>query len=157
MVTASLSDPITDWVELLKKQSVFEENGQEWIFRGQSNGSWPLASTLERAVEDFDLDRKLIPDFELKLLHEFMRHYHLYAPESPPRAGDTLDWLALMSNTLSAGLVVFTQDCGAVSGSRQGLGAIVRTPQAGAPSASGPFAARAHRLSGACDLPMLWR
>lgn len=96
MVTASLSDPITDWVELLKKQSVFEENGQEWIFRGQSNGSWPLASTLERAVEDFDLDRKLIPDFELKLLHEFMRHYHLYAPESPPRAGDTLDWLALM-------------------------------------------------------------
>lgn len=80
----------------MTRQSLFEERNEEWIFRGQSHGQWPLASTLERAVKDFGLRRDQTCDFELKLLHEFMRHYHLYAHEAPPRAGDTLDWLALM-------------------------------------------------------------
>jgi transposase len=40
--------------------------------------------------------------------------------------------------------------------SRDDHGAGVRAAQAGAPAAAGASAARAHRLSGAFDLPMLW-
>ena len=32
----------------------------------------------------------------MRLILEFMRRYHLYAVEPPPKKGDTLDWLALM-------------------------------------------------------------
>jgi hypothetical protein len=37
-----------------------------------------------------------MPYVEIQLILEFIRHYHLYTSESPPRPGDTLDWLAVM-------------------------------------------------------------
>lgn len=47
-------------------------------------------------MSGFNLTPDRVPDLEIKLILEFMRHYHLYAAEAPPRPGDTLDWLALM-------------------------------------------------------------
>jgi FRG domain len=92
----ALSRKIRDWAGLSGRQQLFDKTGKEWIFRGQ-NGGWPLSSSLERATSDFNLDQaKLLPNLEIKLLLEFIRHYHLYASEAPPRHGDTLDWLALM-------------------------------------------------------------
>src|SRR5438132_1465236 len=50
-----------------------------------------------------------------------------------------------------------SRDRGADGCSREDCGAVVRAAQAGTPRAARTFAARAHRLSGAFGLSMLWR
>jgi hypothetical protein len=91
-----LSRKILNWMDLAGRQQQFEKTGKEWVFRGQSH-TWPLSSSLERAASEFDLDRAdALPDLEIKLILEFVRHYNLHAREVPPRQGDTLDRLALM-------------------------------------------------------------
>lgn len=89
---------INDWNSLMKAQNVFRhaEKKEEWVFRGLSDGNNCLETTLERVVNEFSVPSDKIPDLEVKLILEFMRRYHLYAVEPPPRKGDTLDWLALM-------------------------------------------------------------
>ncbi len=97
-VLAELPDEIVDWPSLTKAQDVFRraEADEEWVFRGLSDGSGSLTTTLEQVAAEFDVSGDKIPDLEVKLILEFMRRYHLYAVEPPPRKGDTLDWLALM-------------------------------------------------------------
>src|SRR5712692_4271262 len=97
-VLAELPDKIEDWPSLTKAQDVFRrtEAEQEWVFRGLSDGSSHLATTLEQVAAEFEVRGDKIADLEVKLIYEFMRRYHLYAVEPPPRKGDTLDWLALM-------------------------------------------------------------
>jgi hypothetical protein len=93
--TYKLGRKIECWEELTNRQQLFEQEGQEWVFRGQGN-PWQLRPSLERAVEEFKLDFAKVPRLENDLITEFVRRYHLYAVEQPPLPGDTLDWLALM-------------------------------------------------------------
>lgn len=93
-----LPEKIEDWLSLTKAHDLFlhAEAKEEWVFRGTPEASTALMTTLERVAEEFGVTSDKIPDLEVKLLHEFMRRYHLYAVEPLPRRGDTLDWLALM-------------------------------------------------------------
>jgi len=97
-ILREIPDRIKDWASLTKVQDIFRraEDKEEWVFRGLSDGSIHLKTTLERVAEEFKVPGVKIPDLEVKLIHEFMRRYHLYAAEPPPSKGDTLDWLALM-------------------------------------------------------------
>jgi hypothetical protein len=95
-IRKSLGRTIDDWPTLMAKQQLFDETGDEWVFRGHSHEGWSLTTSLERSVEEFALAQTMTPDLEVKLILEFVRHYHLYTREQPPRPGDTLDWLALM-------------------------------------------------------------
>lgn len=62
-----------------------------WIFRGQSNSNWELASTFERSPEPNRYN-------ELFLLREFKRSAsHYIEPAEMPR--NTLEWLALMQHS----------------------------------------------------------
>ncbi len=45
-----------------------------WAYRGQSE-DWPLKTSLERALKDWDIDLSLAPGIEQQLVREFRRQY----------------------------------------------------------------------------------
>ena len=55
-----------------------------------------LETSLECVAREFGVEGTNIADLEVKLINEFMRHYHLYTAGALPKRGDTLDWLTLM-------------------------------------------------------------
>jgi len=71
----------------------------QWAFRGQTNESWGLSTTLERAMlTDDHADKKaIIGEKEKLILWEFKRRGHHYLSSVPP---DTqhLEWLALIQH-----------------------------------------------------------
>lgn len=94
---------IENWPSLARAQDAFRkaEENHEWVFRGvddesNSHDVNDLRTTLELVAQEFSIAPDQVPDLEQRLILEFMRRYHLYAVEPPPRTGDTLDWLALM-------------------------------------------------------------
>ena len=89
---------------------------------------------------------------KLKLTIKKLRHEQF--GQSSER-GALLDQLELQLADLEENAAQ-AETGGAPGGSREDHGAIVRAAQAGAPSAARAFATRAHRLSGPCNLPMLW-
>jgi hypothetical protein len=91
-----LEREISDWSSLTARQGMFDSTGAEWVFRGQSGNAWPLCTTLERTAEEFGLSRHNLQRLEIALIHEFIRGYHLYSNDPPPKPGDTIEWLALM-------------------------------------------------------------
>jgi len=91
-----LNQPIKSWRSLISRQQRFEATSEEWVFRGHRDNRWKLETSFERAVKDFRLEKQNPRDLEVKLIVEFVRHYHLHTHEAPPQPGDTLDWLALM-------------------------------------------------------------
>jgi len=66
-----------------------------WIYRGQREAEWPLATAFQRCCEDNRIRHRL--KFEDGLIREFQRAYHLYA-SSPPDKDAYLEWLALMQH-----------------------------------------------------------
>lgn len=100
---AELPRLITDWPSLAKVQDAFwrTEENHEWVFRGvdderSSQDVNDIKTTLELVADEFSIDQDKVPDLEQRIILEFMRRYHLYTVEPPPKTGDTLDWLALM-------------------------------------------------------------
>lgn len=90
---------ISEWQHL---QALYEslkgEPGRRWLFRGQRDYGWDLASTLERTVHrKFGEPLTRMPDFERWLLAEFKRHAHRYS-KSLPDPDDTFRWLSLMQH-----------------------------------------------------------
>ncbi len=100
----------------------FFDLGKNWIWRGQSNYQWPLATTLERPFTDenkiyrtfhekylskCDYSWGLLPStlprfeslpyFEERLLEEFKRSLCDELPR-PPSSDDFIDWLAIMQH-----------------------------------------------------------
>jgi len=71
----------------------------KWVFRGQSNSTWGLYSSLERALGQINNDdrRRIVEGKEKLLLREFMRRAHHYIP-SPPLNTESLEWLALIQH-----------------------------------------------------------
>lgn len=103
----NLPQQITDWEDLARAMDFFRclelgkqasGNAEEWVFRGVGDAAddTALSTTLDQVASDFEIKGEAIARIEIDQLLEFMRRYHLYAVESPPAKGDTLDWLALM-------------------------------------------------------------
>ncbi len=84
------------WAELVDCEVDLDSINQEWVFRGHSQSSWLLDSTLERAFSPNVTNRKEIAEIEEDLLIDFWRHYDLHSVAPPPRDNDTLAWLSLM-------------------------------------------------------------
>lgn len=68
-----------------------------WIFRGHSDSTWRLTTTIERAAEQFRCSPSLIWIREKVLMDEFQRRAHHYI-QSPPGPDDLIEWLALVQH-----------------------------------------------------------
>lgn len=110
---------IEGWSDATKWFTFFADSGAQWVFKGLSNETWELETTLDRAVgalwgrADWLNDRsgprrrelrrvlvegpagELTDLVERRLLREFVRQYHHFRRERPI-AGDVMEWLSLM-------------------------------------------------------------
>jgi FRG domain len=91
-------------------KSIFSAHGTDWIFRGQSNSEWNLATAFEREVtpraellvrrnkmyQSSDVSYSLLRTEDV-LLKAFKRAAHLYLKDAD-LPSHTLDWLALMQH-----------------------------------------------------------
>lgn len=68
-----------------------------WAFRGHSDNTWPLLSTLSRYFKDFHIHEKAWPQQEYRILRIFRRKAHLFL-EHIPEEDDSFQWLALMQH-----------------------------------------------------------
>ncbi|MFJ3386821.1 FRG domain-containing protein [Lysinibacillus sp. NPDC086135] len=66
-----------------------------WVFRGQSNSSWSLQTSLERGATNTDW--REIPKIERKIIDKFKRRAFHYM-EKLPQKEDTLEWLSLIQH-----------------------------------------------------------
>ncbi len=66
-----------------------------YVFRGQSDSSWGLKSSFERAAEDIEPNKW--PILEHNMLLEFRRHAHHFL-EHVPRDDSLVEWLAVMQH-----------------------------------------------------------
>jgi FRG domain len=73
------------------------QSPKQWVFRGLPDACYKLATTLERTRKRFDKSSTDASDMEKKMIRQFRRQAHLYL-ENPPRADDTIEWLALMQH-----------------------------------------------------------
>ena len=77
-------------------------NSSLWIFRGQSDSSWSLMTSLERWITDNSkLSTGVMNDkefIEKVFLSEFRNGAHRYLKSSLHLPQDTLEWLALMQH-----------------------------------------------------------
>lgn len=95
---------INSWPEFDKALS--KKHYRKWIFRGQSNASWDLESSLHRSFEEAQAIHKICNDKEKNLNKEehekvmidrFKCSAHLYL-NSLPHDNDLLSWLSLMQH-----------------------------------------------------------
>jgi hypothetical protein len=70
---------------------------ENWVFRGQSNSSWPLQTTLERGAIISNSDIRDIPKIERKIIDKFQRRAFQYI-EKLPEKENTLEWLSLIQH-----------------------------------------------------------
>jgi hypothetical protein len=82
-----------EFVELFE----FERRFENWAFRGQSDGSWPLYSNLYRHILLTGVHQHAWPEQEARTLRIFKRKAHLYLDRTPPE-DDDFQWLALMQD-----------------------------------------------------------
>ena len=80
---------LSEWQEIDR----FQRHG--WIFRGQSDASRPLRTSLEICFERHRIPAEARSIVEKELLREFKRAYQQYSTHLPPEHC-TLEWLSLM-------------------------------------------------------------
>ncbi len=68
-----------------------------WCFRGQSDATWPLATTFERKASQYSCLPRIFGNRERWILREFRRRAHHYLP-APPGEDQILEWLALLQH-----------------------------------------------------------
>src|SRR4051812_16038652 len=69
-----------------------------WVYRGQSDATWPLETRIERSMrQKKDILKIRLRRAEDLMLREFKRHLHRHVPV-PPKNVDRLEWLALMQH-----------------------------------------------------------
>ena len=88
---------VKNWQDLVNLEEEKSLNGdKEWIYRGQPDSRWRLRSTLERAFEDFKVQEGDMAYIETRILMDFQRSCHVYAPAAVPEKEDIMAWYALM-------------------------------------------------------------
>ena len=70
-------------------------NSGAWVYRGQSR-DWPLASSLERRLKEWEIDLEKGADIERQLVREFRRRYR--GDDQDDVGADKLYCLALMQH-----------------------------------------------------------
>lgn len=68
-----------------------------WVFRGQSDSSWKLETTLERAARLNGVDIRKIPDVENLVLKQFQRRASQYLTNAPD-SENLLEWFSLIQH-----------------------------------------------------------
>ena len=86
---------ISSWEEFSKFINE-QRPSEKWIYRGQANKEWPLDTTIERALRDWDIDLKRATAIEFQTIREFRRG--LREPHYDRVHTDTLYCLALMQH-----------------------------------------------------------
>ncbi len=84
------SKTIRSWEQFLDS---LKDKKANWIFRGQTSDK-PLRTTLERALNDYQIDLAEAPAIEGKLIRDFQRKY--FGPDHEIVLNDTLYCLSLM-------------------------------------------------------------
>lgn len=87
--------PITSWEHFVSVAQSAEY--RSWAFRGHTDASWKLVSTLSRYLSDFQVHRDAWVTQETRILRIFRRKAHLLATYLPIE-GDAFEWLALMQH-----------------------------------------------------------
>lgn len=84
-------------VQLAKWREIhrFARNG--WLYRGQASASRPMANSLERCLDRFQVVPTERVELERRLIREFQRAYHQYAQHVPPDEA-AIEWLSLMQH-----------------------------------------------------------
>jgi hypothetical protein len=86
---------IESWEEF--REVVAGSSFKSWAFRGHSDNTWPLFSTLSRYFKDFRIHEKAWPQQEYRILRIFRRKSHLFL-DHIPEEDDSFQWLALMQH-----------------------------------------------------------
>src|SRR4051795_7115501 len=86
---------IESWQQF--REVVAGSNYRSWAFRGHSDASWPLLSTLSRYFMSFKIHKDVWPQQEQRILRIFRRKAHLLINHIPDE-DDSLQWLALMQH-----------------------------------------------------------
>jgi len=68
-----------------------------WVFRGQSDVSWSLNTTLNRAASDSACNIRKIPEMELEILKLFQRRAPQYLSNLPDK-DNLLEWYSLIQH-----------------------------------------------------------
>lgn len=70
---------------------------QGWIFRGQRDADWEMATTLERTCARHRLRPHDFHEIEKRISREFRRAYHHYG-DQPPAEAAVIEWMSLMQH-----------------------------------------------------------
>jgi hypothetical protein len=90
------TDRISTWQQLWDLYQR-DEGWGTWIFRGQGLYEWELATSLERAVQGYNIEFSETTRKELGLLRRFkrqLRHFSMHIPEGD----DYLEWFSIMQH-----------------------------------------------------------
>ncbi len=68
---------VKTWKELVDVESGLDTIREEWVFRGQSNGCWPLETSLDRVCKSFGVSGADILRLERKYVDEFKRFHSI--------------------------------------------------------------------------------
>nr|WP_321236146.1 FRG domain-containing protein [uncultured Psychroserpens sp.] len=90
------SEIIENWTDLVELEQKLSCSGLEWVFRGQSSTKLPLRTTLERALDDFNVDNNHRTRIEQRIFNDFKRTFHLHSNKYNLDFNDSLSWLAVM-------------------------------------------------------------
>jgi hypothetical protein len=93
-------EDIDDMGDLFKIHKDFMSDGEvRWIFRGQEKEQDTnlLKTSLEKAIDSFEIEMKEAPEIEKGLLRKFKRHSAIYLKHIPVFY-DYMEWLALMQH-----------------------------------------------------------
>ncbi len=95
---------IREWIEF--EEVISNHNYREWLYRGQSDSTWELKSSLFRVFQknielrSLNKSRKIVLKKELyekEIIDSFKRSAHLYLDAMPDKNID-FDWLSLMQH-----------------------------------------------------------
>jgi hypothetical protein len=89
---------LTSWERLQEEfERTYEDRDNVWVFRGQSDASWHLETTLERVRASRGIPWDELPEREGGLIRRFKRQYHHYSADAPDKE-EYPEWLALMQH-----------------------------------------------------------
>jgi FRG domain len=88
---------VTDWSGIWKIYGELLASKRTWIFRGVSNPTYRLVTSLEREAERFGIKKAVYPEIEKWLVRYFMRQAHHFLT-GVPADDDPIEWRALMQH-----------------------------------------------------------
>lgn len=98
MKRAYITTEIGHWNDIFRLNQQFMSN---FIFRGQGDAEWPLATSLARMVRNhhpYMKDKLLTASYEERMMSEFKWKYQSYEKVQIPADIESIEWLSLMQH-----------------------------------------------------------